>query len=29
MEEVFDKIKGIWLGNYEHESGITLRKQTT
>ena len=26
MEEVFDKIKGIWLGNYEHESGITLEK---
>ena len=23
---VFDKIKGIWLGNYEHESGITLEK---
>lgn len=23
---VFDKIKGIWLGNYEHESGIALEK---
>ena len=23
---VFDKIKGIWLGNYEHESGVTLEK---
>lgn len=23
---VFDKIKGIWLGNYEHESKITLEK---
>ena len=23
---VFDKIKGIWVGNYEHESGITLEK---
>ena len=23
---VFDKIKGLWLGNYEHESGITLEK---
>jgi len=21
---VFEKIKGLWLGNYEHESGITL-----
>ncbi|MGN1297871.1 MAG: LD-carboxypeptidase [Clostridia bacterium] len=26
QNEVFDKIKGIWLGNYEHESGITLEK---
>ena len=23
---VFDKIKGMWLGNYEHESGILLEK---
>ena len=23
---VFDKIKGIWVGNYEHESGIALEK---
>ncbi len=23
---VFDKIKGIWVGNYEHESEITLEK---
>lgn len=23
---VFQKIKGIWLGNYEHESGITLEQ---
>ena len=23
---VFDKIKGIWLGNYEHESGIAIEK---
>lgn len=23
---VFDKIKGIWIGNYEHESKITLEK---
>ena len=23
---VFDKIKGIWLGNYEHESGVRLEK---
>ena len=23
---VFDKIKGLWLGNYEHESGITLEQ---
>ena len=23
---VFDRIKGLWLGNYEHESGISLEK---
>lgn len=23
---VFDKIKGLWLGNYEHESGVPLEK---
>ena len=23
---IFDKIRGIWLGNYEHESGISLEK---
>lgn len=23
---VFDKIKGLWIGNYEHESGITLEQ---
>ena len=23
---VFDKIKGIWVGNYEHETGIELEK---
>lgn len=23
---VFDKIKGLWIGNYEHESGITFEK---
>lgn len=23
---VFDEIKGLWLGNYEHESGITLEQ---
>lgn len=23
---VFDKIKGIWVGNYEHETGIALEK---
>lgn len=23
---VFDKIKGIWVGNYEHESGVSLEK---
>lgn len=23
---VFEKIKGIWLGNYEHESGVSIEK---
>ena len=23
---VFDKIKGLWIGNYEHQSGIALEK---
>ena len=23
---VFDKIKGLWIGNYEHESGVPLEK---
>lgn len=23
---VFEKIKGLWLGNYEHESGIAIEK---
>ena len=23
---VFDKIKGLWIGNYEHESGISIEK---
>lgn len=26
QNNVFDKIRGIWLGNYEHESGIPLEK---
>ena len=26
---VFDKIKGLWIGNYEHESGISLEKIVT
>ncbi len=26
QNNVFDKIKGLWLGNYEHESKITLEK---
>lgn len=26
QNEIFKKIKGIWLGNYTHESGITLEK---
>jgi len=23
---VFEKIKGLWIGNYEHESGISLEE---
>ena len=23
---VFDKVKGIWVGNYTHESGVQLEK---
>lgn len=23
---VFDKIKGLWIGNYEHESNIALER---
>ena len=23
---VFNKIKGLWIGNYEHESGVSLEK---
>ena len=23
---VFDKIKGLWIGNYEHESNVELEK---
>ena len=23
---VFEKIKGLWIGNYEHESGVTLEQ---
>ena len=23
---VFENIKGLWIGNYEHESGITLEQ---
>lgn len=23
---MFENIKGLWLGNYEHESGITLEQ---
>ena len=23
---VFDKIRGLWIGNYEHESGVSLEK---
>ena len=26
---IFDKIKGLWIGNYEHESGISLEKIIT
>lgn len=26
QNKVFDKIKGLWIGNYEHHSGITLEK---
>ena len=26
QNNVFDEIKGLWLGNYEHESGISLEK---
>ena len=26
QNDVFSKIKGIWFGGYEHESGITLSK---
>ena len=26
QNDVFKKVKGIWLGNYTHESGITLEK---
>lgn len=26
QNEVFENIKGIWIGNYEHESGITLEQ---
>ncbi len=26
QNSVFDKIKGLWIGNYEHESGISLEK---
>ena len=26
QNEVFDKIKGLWIGNYEHESGIKLEQ---
>lgn len=26
QNDVFEKIKGIWIGNYEHESGISLEK---
>ena len=26
QNNVFDKIKGLWIGNYEHESGFTLEK---
>lgn len=26
QNDVFDKIRGLWIGNYEHESGISLEK---
>lgn len=26
QHEVFDKIEGLWIGNYEHESMISLEK---
>ena len=26
QNDVFDQIKGLWIGNYEHESGISLEK---
>lgn len=26
QNDVFDKIKGLWIGNYDHESGISLEK---
>ena len=26
QNSVFDKIKGLWIGNYEHKSGIALEK---
>ena len=26
QNNVFDKIKGLWIGNYEHESGYSLEK---
>ena len=26
QNKVFDKIKGLWIGNYEHESNISLEK---
>ena len=29
QNSIFDKIKGIWLGNYEHESGVALEKILT
>ena len=29
QNDVFSKIKGLWIGNYEHESGISLEKIVT
>ena len=26
QNDVFDKINGLWIGNYEHESGFSLEK---